>query len=100
MLLLRKADLKARSQRGDALLFRQLPLTLPASTLAFAIAHTSNWDIGRDALWTLPLAVMPQFISGLAFAYARMRSGLHVAMGLHASLNLLVVLVGWAVQQA
>lgn len=92
-LVLRTERLRAAERRGDEVLARWLPVTVPLSTTWFAVIHVPNWDLPATSLWLVPVLVLPQFASGLMFAYARLRSGLGAAIGLHAALNAVVVLV-------
>lgn len=61
------------------------------STLAFALVHLANYTEGSLAI-LLPL-VIPQFISGSIFGYARVRFGLWSAVLLHMLHNGMIVLV-------
>lgn len=61
------------------------------STLAFALVHLANYTEGSLAI-LLPL-VIPQFISGSIFGYARVQFGLWSAVLLHMLHNGMIVLV-------
>ncbi len=90
--IVRKERLRTAAQQADAVLVRWLPVTVPLSTAFFALVHVPNWDLPSTSLWLVPALVLPQFVSGLMFAYARVRSGLGAAIALHATINTFVVL--------
>jgi len=91
-LIVRKERFRRFVAAADEVLARWLPATVPLSTGVFALIHVPNWDLPPGALWLVPLVVLPQFISGLMLAYARVRSGLKVSIVLHAAINTLAVL--------
>jgi membrane protease YdiL (CAAX protease family) len=91
-LIIRAERLRTAMRRADAVLVRWLPVTVPLSTAVFALTHVSNWDLQVTSPWLIPVVVLPQFVSGLMFAYARVRSGLGVAIALHATINTVAVL--------
>lgn len=95
MLLAKSRRLRAIAARGDAALARAFPLLLHGSTVAFALAHTINWELAPGKVWALPLLVLPQLLLGYVLAYARMRSGLTAAIALHAANNGLMWLLLW-----
>nr|WP_137677359.1 CPBP family glutamic-type intramembrane protease [Parerythrobacter lutipelagi] len=64
---------------------RAFPLFFWISTLAFALVHLSNYTEG--SLATLLPFVIPQFISGSIFGYARVRYGLWSSILLHIAHN-------------
>jgi membrane protease YdiL (CAAX protease family) len=68
------------------------------STLAFALVHLANYTEGSLAI-LLPL-VIPQFISGSIFGYARVHFGLWSAVLLHMLHNGMIVLVIVSASQA
>ena len=61
------------------------PVVFWLVTLAFALVHLANYTDGT-LLILLPL-VIPQFIAGALFGYARVHYGLWAAMLLHAMHN-------------
>ncbi|WP_379548853.1 type II CAAX prenyl endopeptidase Rce1 family protein [Qipengyuania sp. DSG2-2] len=71
-------------------------------TLAFALVHLTNYQEG--ALYVLLPLVLPQFIAGTLFGYARVQYGLWAAILLHAMHNgtavLLVLMMGEALPAA
>lgn len=74
---------------------RIFPLFFWFSTLAFALVHLSNYQEGSLAS-SLPL-VIPQFIAGSIFAYARVIHGLWASVVLHALHNgTLAAIIGLA----
>lgn len=96
ILMLVKAErVRAMAARGDAGLARVFPVLLHGSTLAFAFAHTVNWDLAPGKVWVLPLLVLPQLLLGYVLAYARMRTGLALAIALHAANNGLMWSLLW-----
>ncbi len=64
---------------------RGFPVIFWLVTLAFALVHLTNYTEGT-LLILLPL-VVPQFIAGALFGYARVQYGLWAAMLLHAMHN-------------
>ncbi|WP_435418854.1 CPBP family intramembrane glutamic endopeptidase [Parerythrobacter aurantius] len=74
---------------------RIFPLFFWISTLAFALVHLSNYQEG-SLTSSLPL-VIPQFIAGSIFAYARVTHGLWASVVLHALHNgTLAAIIGLA----
>ncbi len=75
---------------------RGFPAIFWLVTLAFALVHLTNYQEG--ALYVLLPLVLPQFIAGTLFGYARVQYGLWAAMLLHAMHNgtavLLVLMMG------
>jgi hypothetical protein len=68
---------------------RHFPWLVHLSTLAFALSHSANYVVSWQALWFLPLAVLPQLVLGYACVYARATLGLRYAMLLHAGHNVI-----------
>ena len=72
------------------------PVIFYLATLAFALVHLFNYTEG--ALYVLLPLVVPQFVAGALFGYARVQYGLWAAILLHALHNggavLLIVLAG------
>lgn len=54
--------------------------------IAFALIHLVNYEAAGGILMLLPL-VVPQFVAGLLFGYARVRYGLWASIALHAMHN-------------
>ena len=57
------------------------------TSLAFALAHMSNYDQSRP--WLLLPFVIPQGVAGLIFGFARVRHGMWANIALHAAGNAL-----------
>lgn len=64
---------------------RIFPVLLPLSALLFASVHLFNYEADISPL--LWLFVLPQFLAGLIFGYARVNFGLWSSMMLHALHN-------------
>jgi len=64
---------------------RIFPVLLPLSALLFASVHLFNYEADISPL--LWLFVLPQFLAGLIFGYARVNFGLWSSMLLHALHN-------------
>lgn len=63
------------------------------TAVSFAIAHISNYSNGVRMLpWTV-LYVLPQFFAGLTLGYCRIKLGFRYAILLHASCNLLLLIL-------
>ena len=60
------------------------PLLFWFSCIAFAAIHLGNYEDTDQMLWPL---VIPQFLAGIIFAYARVKHGLWSSMLLHALHN-------------
>ncbi len=63
---------------------RAFPLFFWASALGFAAIHLGNYADTEEMLWPL---VIPQFLAGILFAYARVHHGLWSSILLHALHN-------------
>lgn len=75
--------------------FRVFPIALWVTTVAFALAHLSNYKASLSTL--LLLMVIPQFIGGMIMGYARVTYGMWANLSLHIARNSLamtMVLVG------
>jgi hypothetical protein len=65
--------------------------------LAFAAMHLSNFVLGSTAYWTLPLLVLPQWVTGLVLGWTRVRRGIGASIALHAVFNGGPVLMIWVI---
>ena len=80
-------QLLARKRQYEAL---ATPALVYISNLAFAAAHLANFKHpGSFPFWFKPLAVLPQFVSGLAGSWLRLRCGIGAAIAKHAFHNAL-----------
>lgn len=59
------------------------------SCISFAMVHWSNYDEGTSAA-VIPM-LLPQFVAGVNWAFARMRFGLRASILLHAAANGILV---------
>ena len=58
----------------------------------FAFVHVTNYQLGNSSRdLVVPLLVLPQFLSGMAMGYLRLRDGLRASLLLHALNNFYVV---------
>ena len=73
---------------------------LHLSCLAFAAIHLANFSHVSTPLWAMPLLVLPQWLTGLALAWIRVRRGFGAAVGLHAVFNAGPLLLVWFVLSA
>lgn len=76
-----------RVPAGETLFVRHFAVVAHLGTLAFALSHASNYALSWEAIWFLPLAVLPQLVLGYACLFARCTVGLRGAMLLHSAHN-------------
>jgi membrane protease YdiL (CAAX protease family) len=69
--------------------FRIFPIAFWLTTVAFALAHLSNYKESISTL--LLLMVIPQFIGGMIMGYARVTYGMWANLSLHIARNSLAV---------
>lgn len=69
------------------------------TALAFAAVHLTNFSFNRTPYWLLPLLVLPQWITGLALGWIRMRRGIGASIALHATFNAGPILLIWAMMR-
>ena len=50
---------------------------------SFVFLHSSNYDLEFSTLIYLPLLMLPHFLAGLIFSYARFKSGILMSTSLH-----------------
>jgi membrane protease YdiL (CAAX protease family) len=67
------------------------------SCLLFAAVHLGNFSYNETPLWLLPFLVLPQWVTGLALAWLRVRRGIGAAIALHAIFNGGPLLVIWLI---
>lgn len=78
--------------------YRQLfPWVFHALTVAFAVLHLLNFQLGAAAWWMLPLLVLPQWVTGLVLGWLRVRSGIGASMLAHSFFNAGPLLLVWLV---
>jgi len=75
------------------------PWVVHGSCLLFATVHLSNFSLNQTPWWLLPLLVLPQWLTGLALAWLRVRRGIGVSMVLHGVFNGGPLLVVWLILQ-
>lgn len=75
------------------------PLLVHASCLLFAAVHLNNFSLNQTPWWLMPLLVLPQWLTGLALAWLRVRQGIGASMLLHGFFNGGPLLVVWLVLQ-
>jgi len=71
-----------------------------AATLAFAGMHLANYTLNQMPYWLMPLLVLPQWVTGLALGWLRVRRGIGAAVLLHAVFNGGPVLLALLIMQA
>ena len=69
------------------------------ATLTFAAVHLSNFVFSKTPYWLLPLLVLPQWLTGLALGWMRVRRGIGAAIALHAVFNAGPIVLIWAVMR-
>ena len=50
---------------------------------SFVLLHTTNYDLKFSTLIYVPLLMLPHFLAGLLFSYARFKSGILMSISLH-----------------
>lgn len=78
---------------------RAFPLVVHGSCLLFAAVHLNNFSLNQTPWWLMPLLVLPQWLTGLALAWLRVRRGIGASMLLHGLFNGGPLLVVWLVLQ-
>tara|TARA_R100001143_G_scaffold25860_1_gene26183 strand:+ start:5111 stop:5869 length:759 start_codon:yes stop_codon:yes gene_type:complete len=76
---------------------RYFGVVVHLSCLLFAAVHLGNFSYNETPLWLLPFLVLPQWVTGLALAWLRVRRGIGAAMVLHGIFNGGPLLVIWLV---
>lgn len=74
-------------------------LVFHLATLTFAAVHLSNFVFSKTPYWLLPLLVLPQWLTGLALGWMRVRRGIGAAIALHAVFNAGPIVLIWAVMR-
>ena len=80
--------------RGPMIFFRNSPsfnFLFYLLTLTFGYYHIINFEIQLTVLLLSPILVAPQIAVGAILGFLRVRFGLHWAILLHASYNLILV---------
>ncbi|MDX3905909.1 MAG: CPBP family glutamic-type intramembrane protease [Pigmentiphaga sp.] len=75
------------------------PAIFHLSTLAFAFLHLLNFRLGEAGWLLLPLLVLPQWATGLALGWMRVRFGIGTSMAMHAAFNAGPMALLWALQK-
>lgn len=73
------------------------PWVFHGTSLVFAAVHLYNFTLHQASLWLLPLLVLPQWLTGLALGWHRIRKGIAAAMALHALFNGGPLLLVWLI---
>ncbi len=76
---------------------RAFPWVFHALTAGFAGLHLFNFSSLAAPWWLWPLLVLPQWATGLALGWLRVRGGMGLAMLVHAGFNAGPLLVVWSV---
>ncbi|HBT33156.1 MAG TPA: CPBP family intramembrane metalloprotease [Pusillimonas sp.] len=76
---------------------RYFGVVVHLSCLLFAAVHLGNFSYNETPWWLLPFLVLPQWLTGVALAWLRVRRGIGTAMALHAIFNGGPLLVIWLV---
>lgn len=85
------------SWRWNRRFVRAFPWVFHLLTLGFAGLHLFNFKSVAAPLWLWPMLVLPQWVTGLALGWLRVRGGMGLAMLVHAGFNAGPLLVVWAV---
>lgn len=81
--------------------YRQLfPWVFHALTVAFAILHLLNFQLGDAPWWLLPTLVLPQWVTGLVLGWLRVRSGIGASMLAHSIFNAGPLMLVWLLMSA
>ena len=80
-----------RSPRFERTFDRCFPAAFYLSAAGFAALHAFNFGADEPS-FALALLVLPQFVSGLIYGYARMRYGMWANVGLHSANNAAIFL--------
>jgi len=64
-------------------------------TLAFAILHLLNFELGDTPWWLLPMMVLPQWATGLVLGWLRVRSGIGASILAHSLFNAGPLVLVW-----
>lgn len=75
------------------------PWLVHGSCLLFAAVHLNNFSLNQTPWWLMPLLVLPQWLTGLALAWLRVKRGIGAAILLHGIFNGGPLLVVWLVLQ-
>ncbi|WP_157961203.1 CPBP family glutamic-type intramembrane protease [Lutibacter citreus] len=51
--------------------------------LSFALFHSTNYDLDFSTLLYIPIIMLPHFLAGLIYSYARLKSGIILTICLH-----------------
>ena len=78
---------------------RVFPWVVHGSCLLFAAVHLNNFSLNQTPWWLMPLLVLPQWLTGLALAWLRVRRGIGASMLLHGMFNGGPLLVVWLALQ-
>jgi len=78
---------------------RYFPLVFHLAALAFAAVHLNNYALNQMPLWMMPMLVLPQWVTGLALGWLRVRRGIGASVGLHAIFNAGPMLLVWMIVQ-
>lgn len=73
------------------------PWVFHASCLLFAAIHLHNFSLHGTPYWLMPLLVLPQWLTGLALGWMRVRRGIGASMLLHGLFNSGPLLIVWIV---
>ncbi len=73
------------------------PWLFHGASLAFAAVHLYNFNLSQTPWWLLPLLVLPQWLTGLALGWMRVRRGIGAAVLLHALFNAGPLLLVWLI---
>lgn len=76
---------------------RLFPWAFHISSLSFAAVHLHNFQLHQTPWWLIPALVVPQWITGMALAWMRVRKGIGTSMLMHGLFNAGPLLLIWAV---
>jgi len=78
---------------------RGFPWVFHLAALAFAAVHLNNYSLNQMPIWMMPMLVLPQWVTGLALGWMRVRRGIGASIGLHAVFNAGPMLLVWTIVQ-
>ena len=84
------------SWRWNRRFVRAFPWVFHGLTLGFAWLHLFNFSLGAVPWWFWPMLVLPQWVTGLALGWLRVRGGMLLAMLVHAGFNAGPLLLLWS----
>lgn len=76
------------------------PWVFHALTVAFAVLHLLNFQLGSAPWWLLPVMVLPQWVTGLVLGWLRVRGGIGASILAHSIFNAGPLVLVWLLMSA